>query len=267
MKFLCFLSVIFSFLSNSWAADPSLTAFCEQLDKTLRKVHSSPPSASCPAEKQKALYTRPTTYQGKTASLLTPDEAQSLFKEMAAQDHIAFKFPADGCFERANEMTRLMLLKGIKPLKGFLSVKEEKGGGYKHYLQIPNVSKPDDPWRWTDHVAPVVMVQEKGQSVPYVIDPSVENKAVPFEQWKKNLMKHDKKIKLDIEIGRTGQYVIGSPLDMDFQDPEQVARLKKQIAKYKGYEQSKTGLADYIGDELWERDDTEGKLDAMSGGK
>ncbi|KYG65522.1 hypothetical protein AZI86_00130 [Bdellovibrio bacteriovorus] len=267
MKSLCFLSVFLVFLSNSWAAEPSLTSFCEHLDKTLRKVNSSAPTASCHSEKQKALYTRPTTYQGKTTSLLTPDEAQSLFKEMAAQDHIAFKFPVDGCFDRANEMTRLMLLKGIKPLKGFLSVREEKGGGYKHYLQLADKAKPDDPWRWTDHVAPVVMVQDKGKMVPYVIDPSAETKAVTFEQWKKNLSKHDKKIKLDTEIGRTGQYVIGSPLDMDFQDPAQVERLKTQIAKYKSYEQSKTGLNDYIGDELWDRDDTEGKLDAMSGGK
>lgn len=265
MKSICFFTVIFVFLSNSWAADTGLTAFCKKLDKTLRQVNSSTAS-NCTSEKQTQLYTEPITYQGKTASVLTPDQAQSLFLEMAAQDHIAFNFPADGCFERANEMSRLMLLKGIKPLKGFLSARKDKDDVYRHYLQIPDKTKPDQPWRWTDHTAPVVIVKEKGKLVPYVIDPSVESKAVPFEQWKKNLTKHDKKIKLDSEIGRTGQYTLGSPLDMNFQDPDQLARLKVQVAKYKAYEKSDTGLSDYIGDELWERDDTDGKLDAMSGG-
>ena len=39
---------------------------------------------------------------------------------------------------------------------------------------------------WGYHVAPVVMVKVKGQSkpVPYVIDPSLFDKPVPYSDWK-----------------------------------------------------------------------------------
>jgi hypothetical protein len=165
-------------------------------------------------------------------------------------------------------MSQLMLKKNIKPLKAFLWVDEGMGAN----LQLKNPENPHEPYTWTLHIAPVVMVKLNGKSVPYIIDPSAEDKAVPFDEWKKKLTAHNpKKYKKYIhsEIGRTGQFLPGSPdsLDKDYSDSKTMSKIDDDLKKMKVYEQSSSGVNDYLGDEMWRRDDEEGKLDAMSGGK
>jgi len=56
-----------------------------------------------------------------------------------------------------------------------------------------NLSVPGTDIHWNYHVAPVINVKnDKGQIVKYVIDPSLNDKAVPLDTWV-NTMAHNVK--------------------------------------------------------------------------
>jgi hypothetical protein len=108
-------------------------------------------------------------------TLLSEKEAQNLFKEMAANKDIPFDFPFDGCYARAHTMTQIMEKKGIISGKAWV----------EGNLNVTSAEWGEVQWRY--HVAPVVMVKVGNKNVPYVIDPSIMDKPVPFETWKNKM--------------------------------------------------------------------------------
>ena len=107
-------------------------------------------------------------------SVLSEKEAATAFNFLQAQADIPFGFPMDGCYARAHKMSRLLEDKGIISGKAFIEG------------QLHVDSKDFGEITWSYHVAPVIMVKPAGQkiAVPYVIDPSLFTKPVPYATWK-----------------------------------------------------------------------------------
>lgn len=113
-------------------------------------------------------------------TVLSEDEANNVFSELAAREDIPFGYPMDGCYARAHKMVRILDDKGIIAGKAFLEG--------ELYVDTPRFGEVG----WGYHVAPVVLVKVGSSIVPYVFDPSLFNKAVPYEEWKAKITKNKK---------------------------------------------------------------------------
>ena len=109
---------------------------------------------------------------------LSIKEVQDLYKKAKSMSDIPFEYKYDGCYARAHVMARRFEAMGIPVEKAWI-----KG----------NLSVPGTDIQWNYHVAPVINVKdEKGNLVKYIIDPSLNDKAVPLDTWV-NTMAHDVK--------------------------------------------------------------------------
>ena len=113
-------------------------------------------------------------------TIITEEEANAAFADIVARGDIPFEYIKDGCYSRAHKMALVLDDKGITSGKAFLE-------GQIYY----DAGKQGEVG-WSYQVAPVVLVKKGGQAVPYVIDPSLFNKAVPLEEWKAKLTKKSK---------------------------------------------------------------------------
>ena len=107
-------------------------------------------------------------------SVLTEAEATTAFNFLQSQPDIPYGFPLDGCYARAHKMSRLLEDKGIISGKAFI-----EGSLHVDTKDFGEIT-------WSYHVAPVIMVKPAGQkiAIPYVIDPSLFSKPVPYATWK-----------------------------------------------------------------------------------
>jgi Glutaminase len=114
--------------------------------------------------------------------------AQALFNQIAATTCtpatapppcIPFLYPDDGCWARAHEMCRLMMLAGASPAKVWIY----RSPG--NLLHVKSANKPDCNVYWNWHVAPTLQV-DMGSGVieTMVIDPSLFYEPVRLYQWK-----------------------------------------------------------------------------------
>jgi Glutaminase len=87
---------------------------------------------------------------------------------------IPFLYPDNGCWARAHEMCRLMIVDGAQPEKVWI----------QGYLNVNSHNKPDCLVQWGWHVAPTLQVDINGSPQTYVIDPSLFNEPVPQATWK-----------------------------------------------------------------------------------
>lgn len=100
--------------------------------------------------------------------------ATELFEFIKNKDYIPFTYPEDGCYARAHIMSRLLETKGIISGKAFV---HGRLGVYSK-----NAAKGLVVWNY--HVATFLLVKKKGHiSQIYVLDPSIFNKPVTFNQW------------------------------------------------------------------------------------
>jgi Glutaminase len=117
---------------------------------------------------------------------LRPTRAQELFDAMAARTCdpltvpipcIPFLYPDDGCWARAHEMSRLMILMGTTPNKVWIRAST--------FLHVNTRNNPACYVDWGWHVAPTVCVRG---SFPFsqrmVIDPSLFTTPVTVPAWK-----------------------------------------------------------------------------------
>ena len=113
-------------------------------------------------------------------SVISLEKAKVVFKTLASNEDIPHEFLIEGCFARTYAMNQMMDEMGIISVKaaveGDLHVKAGIFGDI----------------RWQYHVAPMVMVKTPKGNVPYVFDPSLFKGPVPFEEWKKFLLKNPK---------------------------------------------------------------------------
>jgi hypothetical protein len=128
---------------------------------------------------------------------LTEQEAQQLFEELQAQDHIPFDYPVDCCYSRANEMSRIMESKGIASRKHWLMADiEGRLGKGKCFLTPLKAGQPVkffnvetgqcEAVEWLYHVAPMVKVRKPDGSIAdMILDPSVADQPVSPDEWRK----------------------------------------------------------------------------------
>ncbi len=127
---------------------------------------------------------------------LTPEEAQRLFDEMAAQPDIAFRYPQDGCYARAHLMAQRMQAQGVTPGK----VWTFSGDPHSDPLWVSTSNAPGGKVEWGYHVAPTVPVQgADGVVRNMVVDPSLFDHPVTIEEWRD--AQHDTPTVIQTKLG------------------------------------------------------------------
>lgn len=106
---------------------------------------------------------------------LTPEQAKALFDIMAAQGDLAFGYPIDGCYARAELMAERMEQLGLDPSKAWTFAAQ--GGS----LMV--TSPTFGAVYWGYHVATTVLVQSAAGPVPMVFDPSLFPEPVTMADW------------------------------------------------------------------------------------
>jgi hypothetical protein len=108
---------------------------------------------------------------------VTYQKAVEVFKQMASRNDIAFRYPVDGCYARAQLMVESMLKQGLTPYKIWSVANGEE-------LFAKTKNHPRGYVTWAYHVAPVLRVQNKDNSQRwYVIDPSLAMHPMTVSQW------------------------------------------------------------------------------------
>lgn len=232
--------LLFSLNASIASAKDGLHSFVKGLDSTLQYVNRTD-SRPCENETLTPASSQSAKYQGKAVTALSESDAQALFREMQSHTEIPFDFAIAGCEERAHEMSRLMLLKGIRPLKMFASVDENKSPR----LEVPHPNGKDKR-RWKYHVAPLVMVRINGKDVPYIIDPSMEKKAVPLQEWKKHMTLHDPKIPVMMDATIAEQYDISGRYVRPFSDESWNRANQEKLKEFKEYSKDPDGENNYL---------------------
>jgi hypothetical protein len=221
------LFFILLLIASSAQAD-DLSSFSQGLNKTLHRLNASTKACdSKPQYNTSKTASHTTTKFGKiTVSVMSEAEAQKLFKDMQSHTEIPFNFPQGGCVERAHEMSRLMLLKGITPMKAFV----EAGDGAE--LVVPHPTKAGRKISWNSHVAPAVLVEKDGKLVPYIIDPSIQSQAVPVEQWKTTMIPDTRYSKAKLIYG-SATTLISTGFQIDYKDEATNASNKQELDRLK----------------------------------
>jgi hypothetical protein len=116
---------------------------------------------------------------------LDPGQATAIFAEFAANEDLALRFPADGCYARTHLMIRRLLDRGFNPSKVWAFA-----ASVTDLLWIETSDHPEGRVQWAYHVAPVLVVREPGNdSREMVFDPILFDRPVPVEEWRSAL--HD----------------------------------------------------------------------------
>ncbi len=118
---------------------------------------------------------------------------------MARQKDIAFKFPVDGCYARAQLMIERMQKNEFK-VRRIWAV----ANGEPLYARTKN--HPRGYVTWAYHVAPVLRVRtgEGGQRW-YVIDPSLLDKPGTVSEWEQTMMQTPKSPRPYLTVSKIGE--------------------------------------------------------------
>jgi hypothetical protein len=126
------------------------------------------------------------------ATVLEPGEDIDLFQRLAAQRHIPFEYPDDGCYARAHEMTMLLEKKRIVAVKFFVEQfrdhfvwkKWRPGRTKQGLLRVDTSNSPDGYVNWIYHVAPMVLVKgADGKVEGKILDPSIADHPLSWQEW------------------------------------------------------------------------------------
>lgn len=114
---------------------------------------------------------------------LSPEEAQALHDEMAAQQDIPFDYAPDCCYARAQRMSRLMAQMGVASRKAWAY-----GSMFSPLNPVDTSGNPislgGTQVQWSYHVAPTVLVRgADGVCRDMVIDPSLRNSPMTVSEW------------------------------------------------------------------------------------
>src|SRR5207249_4731468 len=106
--------------------------------------------------------------------LVKEAKAGEVFKWMARQRDIAYRYPIDGCYARAQLMVERMQKQGFYPFKVWAFA-----NGDSLYARTRN--HPRGHVTWSYHVAPVLRVRQENKTQRwYVIDPSLFDRPMPI---------------------------------------------------------------------------------------
>ena len=109
---------------------------------------------------------------------VTLAKATQIFQAMIKQDDIAFRYPVDGCYARAELMIERMARQGLKPRKVWAVANGNE-------LVAKTKNHPKGFVTWGYHVAPVLRVRiAADKQLWYVIDPSLFDRPVTIREWR-----------------------------------------------------------------------------------
>ncbi len=133
---------------------------------------------------------------GQTVTLA---KAREMFALMAKQHDVAFRYPIDGCYSRAELMIERMRQRGLHPHRVW-----SVANGEELYARTKNVKKGYVTWSY--HVAPVLRVRVNGQTQRwYVIDPSLFDRPATIAQWEAVQMRSTTSHKPYVTVSRVGE--------------------------------------------------------------
>lgn len=231
--------IILVSLSSAQAAD-DLSSFATSLDSTLRHLNSHQ-TVQCDSSKLTQVSAANTKLGDDKVSVMSEKEAQKLFLELKTNVEIPFEFSIAGCEERAHEMSRLMLLKGITPIKVFASVDENDSPR----LRRPNPTKSGTTVEWKYHVAPAILVKKNNELVPYILDPSLEKNAVPVSEWQASMTRHNPKMKVQLKFTPAAQFDDRGRIRTNFKDNDFNKSIKETLREHKARSKSVDGEDQY----------------------
>lgn len=178
------------------ATGPTSSAAASQPDAggeegTRERPEAPPPAGSgvSPVE-QRARAAGPETTPGPVSEA----RANELFQQLAARSDLAYDWPRDCCYTRAQIACAALesagascskiWVHGTSPLGSLVPTKPDGTP-----VSVPSrYSLKPTPVRWLYHVAPVVPVlREDGTLTEMVLDPSLATRPVSVEAWKKQL--------------------------------------------------------------------------------
>jgi len=110
---------------------------------------------------------------GSPTHTISKTQAQQLFTFFAAHTLFNWKASNNGCEGRADAVCVLLEEWGIPNYKAWVF-----GGSYFKKNHVGELKQ-----NWNYHVAPVLPVEENGQLVYYVLDPSTGNALQAVEAW------------------------------------------------------------------------------------
>lgn len=172
MKTILFSFVLLAYSFLLPAQDlPSIPAQVEKLNKINSQANCQSCLNAQPLSHDKATLLTDINSKTLEQSVLNLAEANALVSEFLNNTSIPFDYALDGCFARAHKMAFMMEEKGIISAKAFIIGRLFASTKY-------------GPVSWRYHVAPVVLVKINDQIKPYIIDPALFDKAVPYEEWK-----------------------------------------------------------------------------------
>jgi hypothetical protein len=179
-------------LFGYYSSEPSARRVFEHLARTGYEVElriSNRPIPKAPP--------RPSTGVLPVADTVTFQKAVEVFKLMERQSDIAFRYPVDGCYARAELMVELMQKKGLKPRKIWSVANGEELFARTKYHPRGYVT-------WGYHVAPMLRVRNSDKSQRwYVIDPSLSGKPMTVAQWEQAQMRTSKSPRPYLTVTRT----------------------------------------------------------------
>jgi hypothetical protein len=128
---------------------------------------------------------------------LSMDQVALLFFILSSIESIAFKFPRDGCYARAQIMANLLISAGVSPRKAWTFSSDAASDP----LWVDSTNVPEGRVEWGYHVAPTVEVTQPDGSVQtMVIDPSMYDHPVRLDQWVSD--QHDNPDVVQTDIGQ-----------------------------------------------------------------
>jgi len=170
------MKILFSllFIFNLQAQD--LKHSIEQFNKTLSQTGTIDTASNCgicQTGETKVLdkLISPSNKKELEVSVISKAKADLIVKEFLKMEDIPFDYALDGCFARAHKMAYLLDQKNIVTAKAFVMGRLFASTKY-------------GPASWRYHVAPILLVEENGEKIPYVIDPSLSDVAMKYEDWK-----------------------------------------------------------------------------------
>lgn len=152
-------------------------------------------------------------------SVLSEKYAQEVFNTLKNDEENSFNYPLDGCYARAAKMAMDMDNMGIISGKAFVE------GDLLVDTKLGEAN-------WSYHVASLVFVKVKNKLVPTVLDPSLFDKPVSYDQWKSRLLaKKGSKFQSEYFTKRFNYDPDSRYDDMESYQDDQVEDMKEAIRK------------------------------------
>lgn len=110
---------------------------------------------------------------------VSTEQAEAAFAEFAADEGLALRYPADGCYARTHLMVRRLLALGLPPRKIWAFAASSKD-----LLWAATPYTPSRRVRWGYHVAPNLLVVGEGAQVKeMVLDSLLFDSPVAVAEW------------------------------------------------------------------------------------